>query len=41
MLQLDSSDEVAAENFGYELVASIGDQWRRFDNAAHLAKHRG
>eukprot|EP00457_Paulinella_chromatophora_P000867 gb/GEZN01000868.1/.p1 GENE.gb/GEZN01000868.1/~~gb/GEZN01000868.1/.p1 ORF type:complete len:1091 (-),score=165.37 gb/GEZN01000868.1/:293-3082(-) len=41
MLLPDQSEVFATQHFKQQLEVSVADQWRRWDNAAHLAKHRG
>jgi phosphatidylinositol-4,5-bisphosphate 3-kinase len=41
MLRLDHTVEEAAEWFKNQIDHSVEDQWRIWDNAAHLAKHKG
>jgi len=41
MLRLDDDDLAAGKWFKEQLESSVEDQWRKWDNAAHLAKHKG
>eukprot|EP00808_Paulinella_micropora_P023395 g3465.t1 len=41
MLLPDQTTDEATKHFKQQLTSSVDDQWRRWDNAAHLAKHRG
>jgi len=41
MLKLDEDEEKAGKWFKEQLESSVSDQWRKWDNAAHLAKHQG
>jgi len=41
MLRLDDEEHTAGKWFKEQLERSVEDQWRQWDNAAHLAIHKG